>query len=38
MSLSAVILAGSRPGTIDPVAAAEGVAHKALVIDRKSVV
>ncbi len=32
MSLSAVILAGSRPGTIDPVAAAEGVAHKALVM------
>ena len=28
---AAVILAGSRPGTIDPVAAAEGVAHKALV-------
>ncbi|MFD1786834.1 nucleotidyltransferase family protein [Sphingomonas floccifaciens] len=31
MNLSAVILAGSRPGAIDPVAAAEGVAHKALV-------
>ena len=27
----ALVLAGSRPGTIDPVAAAEGVAHKALV-------
>jgi len=28
---SALVLAGSRPGTIDPVAQAEGVAHKALV-------
>lgn len=27
---AALILAGSRPGTADPVAAAEGVAHKAL--------
>lgn len=27
---TALILAGSRPGTTDPVAAAEGVAHKAL--------
>ena len=27
----ALVLAGSRPGTIDPVAAAEGVSHKALV-------
>ena len=27
----ALVLAGSRPGAIDPVAAAEGVAHKALV-------
>lgn len=26
----ALILAGSRPGAVDPVAAAEGVAHKAL--------
>nr|WP_166177933.1 NTP transferase domain-containing protein [Altererythrobacter segetis] len=30
MSLKAVILAGSRPGAEDPVAAAEGVAHKVL--------
>lgn len=27
----ALVLAGSRPGAVDPVAAAEGVAHKALV-------
>ena len=27
----ALVLAGSRPGTVDPVAAAEGVSHKALV-------
>lgn len=27
----ALVLAGSRPGVIDPVAAAEGVSHKALV-------
>jgi GTP:adenosylcobinamide-phosphate guanylyltransferase len=27
----ALVLAGSRPGSVDPVAAAEGVAHKALV-------
>ena len=27
----ALVLAGSRPGSIDPVAAAEGVSHKALV-------
>ena len=31
MSFSALILAGSRPGVDDPVAASEGVAHKALV-------
>lgn len=30
MTWSALILAGSRPGAADPVAAAEGVAHKAL--------
>ncbi|MES2754209.1 MAG: nucleotidyltransferase family protein [Pseudomonadota bacterium] len=30
MSFAALILAGSRPGAPDPVAAAEGVAHKAL--------
>lgn len=30
MSLSALVLAGSRPGRPDPVALAEGVAHKAL--------
>ena len=30
MSFSALILAGSRPGAIDPVAASEGIAHKAL--------
>jgi CTP:molybdopterin cytidylyltransferase MocA len=30
MSPAAVILAGSRPGAADPVAAAEGVAHKVL--------
>ena len=30
MSLRAVVLAGSRPGAPDPVAAAEGVAHKVL--------
>jgi len=30
MTLTAVILAGSRPGAPDPVAAAEGVAHKVL--------
>lgn len=29
---AALILAGSRPGAIDPVAVAEGVAHKALAI------
>lgn len=29
--LSALVLAGSRPGAFDPVAVAEGVAHKALV-------
>ncbi len=29
--LSALVLAGSRPGAADPVAVAEGVAHKALV-------
>ena len=28
---NALVLAGSRPSTIDPVAAAEGVSHKALV-------
>jgi GTP:adenosylcobinamide-phosphate guanylyltransferase len=28
---SALILAGTRPGNVDPVAAAEGVSHKALV-------
>lgn len=31
MSVNALILAGSRPGAIDPVAQAEGIAHKALV-------
>lgn len=31
VSFAALILAGSRPGAADPVAAAEGVAHKALV-------
>lgn len=31
VTFSALILAGSRPGAPDPVAAAEGVAHKALV-------
>lgn len=31
MKLHALVLAGSRPGAVDPVAAAEGVAHKALV-------
>ena len=30
MTFSALILAGSRPGAIDPVAASEGIAHKAL--------
>ena len=30
MSLTAVVLAGSRPGAPDPVAEAEGVAHKVL--------
>jgi CTP:molybdopterin cytidylyltransferase MocA len=30
VSLAAVVLAGSRPGSDDPVAAAEGVAHKVL--------
>jgi CTP:molybdopterin cytidylyltransferase MocA len=30
MSLTAVVLAGSRPGAPDPVAVAEGVAHKVL--------
>lgn len=30
MSLSALVLAGSRPGRPDPVALAEGVSHKAL--------
>ena len=30
MSLAAVVLAGSRPGAPDPVAAAEGVSHKVL--------
>lgn len=30
MTLSAVVLAGSRPGRPDPVAVAEGLAHKAL--------
>ncbi|WP_199904356.1 nucleotidyltransferase family protein [Novosphingobium sp. MBES04] len=29
--LSALVLAGSRPGAPDPVASAEGVAHKALI-------
>jgi CTP:molybdopterin cytidylyltransferase MocA len=32
MSLRAVVLAGSRPGAPDPVAAAEGVAHKVLAL------
>lgn len=32
MNLAALVLAGSRPGTVEPVAAAEGVAHKALVV------
>ncbi|MDP3674251.1 MAG: nucleotidyltransferase family protein [Novosphingobium sp.] len=31
MKPQALVLAGSRPGAVDPVAAAEGVAHKALV-------
>ncbi|WP_394652065.1 nucleotidyltransferase family protein [uncultured Sphingomonas sp.] len=31
MSFSAVILAGSRGGAVDPVAVAEGVPHKALI-------
>lgn len=31
MSFAAVILAGSRAGAVDPVAAAEGVSHKALI-------
>jgi CTP:molybdopterin cytidylyltransferase MocA len=30
MSLTAIVLAGSRPGAPDPVAVAEGVAHKVL--------
>ena len=30
MTLTALVLAGSRPGASDPVAASEGVAHKAL--------
>ena len=30
VSLSALILAGSRPGAVDPVAVSEGIAHKAL--------
>ena len=30
MSLTAVVLAGSRPGAADPVAAEQGVAHKVL--------
>lgn len=30
MTFAALILAGSRPGMTDPVAAAEGIAHKAL--------
>lgn len=30
MSFAALILAGSRPGAVDPVAALEGIAHKAL--------
>jgi len=32
VTLAALVLAGSRPGSVDPVAAAEGVAHKALVV------
>jgi len=28
---AALVLAGSRPGSVDPLAAAEGVAHKALI-------
>jgi CTP:molybdopterin cytidylyltransferase MocA len=32
MSLRAVVLAGSRPGAPDPVAAAESVAHKVLAV------
>jgi CTP:molybdopterin cytidylyltransferase MocA len=32
VSFTAVVLAGSRPGGADPVAAAEGVAHKVLAI------
>lgn len=32
MNIAAVVLAGSRPGVVDPVAAAEGVAHKALAV------
>lgn len=31
MTPAALILAGSRPGSVDPVATAEGMAHKALV-------
>jgi len=31
VKLAALVLAGSRPGSAEPVAAAEGVAHKALV-------
>lgn len=29
-NLAALVLAGSRPGAVDPVAASEGIAHKAL--------
>lgn len=32
MNWSALILAGSRPGAVDPVAAYAGVAHKALIV------
>lgn len=32
VNLSALVLAGSRPGAVDPVAAAEGIAHKALAV------
>ena len=32
MTPAAVILAGSRPGAPDPLAAAAGVAHKALIV------
>lgn len=32
MRFSAVILAGSREGAVDPVAATEGVSHKALIV------